>query len=232
MSSINKFSCTKFFKNRILIPSITIDWIMNYLAHLFLSPHHEDWQLGSLLGDFIKGPINEQLKTVHGWNVVNGIKLHRKIDAFSGQSNIFKRSAARINPTYKRFSGILIDMYFDHIIAKHWSQLHETGLSEFSDYVYEVVLKDRPENPQNFRRVAQLIISEDWFRAYTSIDGITRQIERLGSRLKRGNALLGGAKDLSNQLSYFETDFFDFIREAEDFTKDYITKLELAPYSR
>jgi len=205
---------------------------MNYLAHLFLSPHNEDWHLGSLLGDFIKGPIDEQVHTAHAQNVVKGIKLHRKIDVFSNQSNIFKRSAARINPRYRRFSGILIDMYFDHIIAKYWSQLHKTKLNEFSRYVYQVVLKDRPENPQSFRRVSQLIISEDWFQTYATVDGITRQIERLGSRLKRGNALLGSAKDLSDQLTYFETDFFDFIKEAEEFTKEYVTKLELAQYAR
>lgn len=199
---------------------------MNYLAHLFLSPHNEDWHLGSLLGDFIKGPIDKELQTIHGRNVVNGIKLHRKIDTFSNQSNIFKQSAARISPAYRRFSGILIDMYFDHIIAKHWSQLHNTNLSEFSRYVYQVVLKDRPENPQNFRRVSRLIVSEDWFRTYKSIDGVTRQIERLGYRLKRGNALLGGAKDLTDQITYFEEDFFDFIEESQRFTKEYMTNLK------
>ena len=61
---------------------------MNYLAHLFLSPHDEDWHLGSLLGDFVKGPIDTQLETVHSQNVINGIRLHRKIDTFSDQSTI------------------------------------------------------------------------------------------------------------------------------------------------
>ena len=199
---------------------------MNYLAHLFLSPHDEDWHLGSILGDFIKGPIDGQLETVHSQNVVNGIRLHRKIDTFSEQSIIFRRSAGRINPAYKRYSKILIDMYFDHIIAKNWSQLHTDSLSEFSHYVYQVVLKDRPENPSQFKRVSKLIINEDWFGTYTSIAGITRQIERLGSRLKRGNALLGGASDLANQFDAFEADFFDFIKEAKDFTKGYLKELK------
>lgn len=199
---------------------------MNYLAHLFLSPHDEDWHLGSLLGDFVKGPIDTQLETVHSQNVINGIRLHRKIDTFSDQSTIFKRSAGRINPAYKRYSKILIDMYFDHIIAKNWSQLHAANLREFSHYVYQVVLKDRPENPCHFRRISRLIISEDWFGTYTSIEGITRQIERLGSRLKRGNALLGGASDLADQFNDFEADFFDFIEEAESFTKEYTKELE------
>ena len=221
---------------------------MNYLAHLFLSPHDEDWHLGSLLGDFVKGPIDTQLETDlgdfvkgpidtqletgHSQNVINGIRLHRKIDTFSDQSTIFKRSAGRINPAYKRYSKILIDMYFDHIIAKNWSQLHAASLSEFSHYVYQVVLKDRPENPCHFRRISRLIISEDWFGTYASIEGITRQIERLGSRLKRGNALLGGASDLADQLDDFEADFFDFIKEAENFTKEYTKELESGQSSR
>ncbi len=199
---------------------------MNYLAHLFLAPDDENWQLGGILGDFIKGPIDERITSTHHRDVVNGIKLHRKIDLFSDQSAIFKRSADRINIKQKRFSRVLIDMYFDHILAKHWSQFHPTNLADFSRHIYEVILKDRPENPQTFRRTSQLIVSEDWFRSYTSLDGITLQIERLGTRLKRGNALLGGAKDLISHPVEFEADFFEFICEAKIFSKKYIKTLE------
>ena len=200
---------------------------MNYLAHLFLSPNNEDWQLGSILGDFVKGPIDERMLGTHQHDVVNGIKLHRKIDVFSNNSDIFRKSAARINSKQRRFSGILIDMYFDHILAKHWSKLHAKKLADFSQHIYQVVLKDRPENPQRFRKVSRLIIDQDWFGAYITINGITQQIERLGCRLKRGNALLGGAKDLVAQLESFELDFFQFIEEAKDFS-DHCAKTIIA----
>ena len=167
---------------------------------------------------FVKGPIDEQMLATHQHDVVNGIKLHRKIDVFSNNSDTFRKSAARINSKQRRFSGILIDMYFDHILAKHWSTLHSKRLADFSQYIYQVVLKDRPENPQKFRKVSRMIVDQDWFRAYTTIDGITQQIERLGCRLKRGNALLGGAKDLVAELKFFELDFFQFIEEAKDFS--------------
>jgi len=203
---------------------------MNYLAHLFLAPEDEDWQLGGILGDFVKGPIDERIIATYRPNVVNGIKLHRKIDLFSDQSTIFKRSATRINIKQKRFARVLIDMYFDHILAKHWSQLHPTSLTDFSRYIYEIVLKDRPENPEKFRLVSQLIVSEDWFRLYTSLEGIALQIERMGTRLKRGNALLGGARDLISHLGKFEADFFEFIYEAKIFSKKYVESLKpLAP---
>ncbi|MDA0237147.1 MAG: ACP phosphodiesterase [Proteobacteria bacterium] len=162
---------------------------------------------------------------VNHYNVVNGIKLHRKIDLFSDQSDIFRKSCKSIKPEQRRFSRILIDMYFDHIPARHWSQLHSKKLIDFSQHIYQVVLKDRPENTQNFRKVSRLIVEQDWFRTYTSIDGIAQQIERLGSRLKRGNALLGGAIDLVRHLNSFELDFFQFIEEAEEFSDDYAKKL-------
>lgn len=93
---------------------------MNYLAHIYLSGDHPEVMIGGLLGDFVKGPLRGQLPRA----IEEGIELHRKIDVFTDSLPEVKQAVVRIEPPYRRFGGILIDICYDHFLAANWSEFH------------------------------------------------------------------------------------------------------------
>src|SRR3954464_15580437 len=88
---------------------------MNYLAHLYLSAPTEDAWLGSLLGDFVKGPLDGR----YSQHITSAIALHRKIDTFTDAHPVVLRSKSRISAARRRYAGIMIDMFYDHFLARN-----------------------------------------------------------------------------------------------------------------
>ena len=86
---------------------------MNYLAHFYLSPDNEDILLGGILGDFVKGPIEDD-----GTLLRRSIMLHRKLDTFTDTSPIIKRSKSLININKRRYAGVIVDIFYDHFLDK------------------------------------------------------------------------------------------------------------------
>jgi acyl carrier protein phosphodiesterase len=104
---------------------------MNWLAHILLSEHNVDNRLGNLLGDLVKGREIDKLSH----ELRQGIDLHYAIDRFTDSHPIIKTSKQRIDPEYRKFAGILIDVFYDHFLAKNWNLYSEI---EFSDFVTDI----------------------------------------------------------------------------------------------
>ena len=97
---------------------------MNYLAHLYLSDPSEDAWLGSLLGDFVKGPLDDR----YSEEVTRAIVLHRKIDSYTDAHPVVLNSKSRVSTQRRRYAGIMVDMFYDHFLAKHWREFHAEPL--------------------------------------------------------------------------------------------------------
>jgi len=113
---------------------------MNYLAHLFLGPKDPEQALGSLLGDFVRGPVHS-LDLPHG--VREGIWLHRRIDAFTDAHPLVRRSRERVSAERRRYAGIMIDMFYDHLLAKHWLAFSDQPLEYFTRDIYRLLLEQQ-----------------------------------------------------------------------------------------
>ena len=90
---------------------------MNYLAHLYLAEDSDESLLGNLLGDFVKGRLEEQYSP----EIIKGIKTHRKVDAYTDFNQNFLACKKLLRPDRRRFAGIIVDMSFDHFLAKNWA---------------------------------------------------------------------------------------------------------------
>ena len=120
---------------------------MNYLSHIFLSGNNEDIILGNFLGDYVKGNLNKLHDGTYSKGVILGIALHRQIDTFTDQHPVVKESIARIRPYYHKFSGIVIDMFHDHIFAKNFHQFTDIELEVFSANFYKILQKREDDIP-------------------------------------------------------------------------------------
>jgi acyl carrier protein phosphodiesterase len=189
---------------------------MNYLAHLFLSEPTEDAWLGSLMGDFVKGPLDGR----YGIKVTRAIALHRRIDTFTDAHPLVLRSKARVSADRRRYAGIMIDMFYDHFLARHWQDYHHEPLDTFTARFYELLLRNHPLLPARLQHVAPFMAQHDWLGSYAELDNVRIALDRMGKRLKRENHLLGSADELLDNYDALETDFRDFLPEVSRFALD------------
>ncbi|SDU11814.1 acyl carrier protein phosphodiesterase [Halopseudomonas salegens] len=187
---------------------------MNFLAHLYLGPQAAEPALGSVLGDFVKGPVPTLALPV---GVREGIWLHRRIDGYTDQHPLVLRSKQRISPLRRRYAGILVDMYYDHLLARHWSRFHPEPLDGYAAGMYRHLLGQRELMPERARRVIELMAEHDWLSSYAQLDNLHGAVDNLARRLSRENALPGGVAELEADYAGFEADFLAFMPDVQAF---------------
>ncbi len=196
---------------------------MNYLAHLYLADPTPESLIGNLLGDFVKGRLGPPGDDDA---ISRGILLHRKIDAFS---NVHPRACCsrnRISSARRRFAGIIIDIFFDHLLARHWNEYSNVELSVFVANVYRVLWERRAILPQRLNAMLVPMIKEDWLQGYQDLDNVALSLDRVALRLKRRNSLRGSIDEVKSNYEQLEKDFLAFFPDLIRYSE--ACKLEFA----
>jgi acyl carrier protein phosphodiesterase len=188
---------------------------MNYLAHLYLSEPTEDAWLGSLLGDFVKGPLDER----YGEDITRAIALHRKIDSYTDAHPVVLQSKSRISAGRRRYAGIMVDMFYDHFLAKYWREFHDEPLESFTARVYAMLGRQHAILPERLQRMAPNMAQRDWLGSYAQVGSIHTALDRMGLRFKRENRLLNSADELVQHYSALESDFRVFLPQVAEFAR-------------
>lgn len=190
---------------------------MNYLAHLHLAENNDAALVGNLLGDFIKGRLDPQLDP----RIYQGIKLHRAVDRFTDAHPIHRRSRQRISSRRRRYAGIIVDMAYDHFLARHWSQFRHDPLETFANRVYAALYRYYAVLTPRLRRVLPCMVRENWLTAYRELDGIGLALDRLALRLSRPSPLPGAVDEIRGSYRELEMDFMQLLPELAHFTKSH-----------
>jgi acyl carrier protein phosphodiesterase len=188
---------------------------LNFLAHLYLAEPTPLGLLGSLMGDFVKGPLEGRYPAA----LSCALAQHRRIDAFTDAHPVVRASRGRVSPAYRRFAGVLTDMFFDHFLARHWADYSDEPMPAFTRRVYELLDAHHAMLPERLQRIAPHMRRSDWLGSYADVASIEVAIDRMGSRLRRGNVLLGGGAELRLQYDTFEADFRAFFPELAAFAR-------------
>jgi acyl carrier protein phosphodiesterase len=154
---------------------------MNWLAHVFLAGPDADCRLGNLLADMLKGPARRRLRP----GLLRGIACHQAVDAFTDYHPIFHRSKRRLGPDYERFAGILVDVFYDHILATSWPHYADRSLGDFTGEIYASFPAYQAELPGEVNAVLSRLAAEDWFGSYATLAGIEEVLARISRRLSR-----------------------------------------------
>ncbi|HVO90850.1 MAG TPA: ACP phosphodiesterase [Casimicrobiaceae bacterium] len=179
---------------------------MNFLAHAFLAPASDEALVGAFLGDFVKGPLANRFAPP----LEHAISLHRSIDAFTDAHPLTLRSRRRISPLRRRYAGILIDVFYDHVLARTWSEYSDEALAQFAQRVYRTMLREHPRLPPRLQRMLTLMVEEDWLTHYRDPAAIERALQRIARRLSRPNPIADAIVELSDNRCGFEEDFRAF----------------------
>ena len=179
---------------------------MNYLAHLYLSDSDPDSRVGSLMGDFVKGRVGEDFKP----SVREGILLHRKVDSFTDAHPFIRQSKARISPGFRRYAGILVDIFYDHFLATRWHQWSDVSLDEFAGEVYGMLRERQDTFPESMQRSMRYMGSRRLLQSYREIGGVHDALRGIETRLKRPSRLGESVRELELNYPAFRSDFEQF----------------------
>lgn len=188
---------------------------MNYLAHLYLAEDSPESLLGNLLGDFVKGRSIE----IYSDEIKKGIKFHQKVDVYTDCHPIFRESKRLISPVNRRYAGLLIDIFYDHFLAKNWLDFSFVPLREFVLKVYGVLQSYEPILPEKLKCVLPHIIQRNLLMSYADISGIDAALKRLSLRVKRRNNISSASEELINNYKQLELKFNLFFPELIDYVK-------------
>lgn len=188
---------------------------MNYLAHLHLGGPQPADMLGSLYGDFVKGPLNGQWPS----NIEAGIRLHRQIDAYTDSHPLVLQAKQRFPTERRRYAGILIDLFFDHCLAMHWHRYAEEPLSIFTARVYQTLQEEEIRLPGKLALIAPRMAAQDWLGSYRNFSVMEQVVTAMSRRLSRPEGLVGGAIELERLYEPLQQDFHDFYPLLQAFAK-------------
>lgn len=189
---------------------------MNFLAHALLSGDAEADRIGGLMGDFVKGPLPAGLPPA----LASGVALHRAIDGFADRHPSFIASRARISPLRRRVSGVLVDLFYDHLLARDWNDYCSEPLDAYTARLYASLEAHSALLPERAREIADLMRANDWLGSYRNIAAVGLAINRMAvHRLRRANPLGGGIEEFVADIPGFEADFRAFLPDAVAFAR-------------
>lgn len=179
---------------------------MNWLAHFYLSEPTPAFRVGNILPDLLSLQELGALPSAYQ----RGIACHWRIDAFTDSHPIVRRSIARVSPRFRRFAGVLTDVFYDHYLARDWHQYADVTLESFAAQVYRDFEACRFEVPMPaFARLERMQV-ENWLLSYREPDGVAVALARIEARLKRPFPLSHAISELQAHDEAWRADFAEF----------------------
>jgi len=191
---------------------------MNFLAHIYLSWKDENLMLGNFIADMVKGRQIEQFSR----EVVRGIRLHRKIDEYTDSHPVVSRSKDRIRAKYRHYSGVVVDMYYDHYLAKNWSDYSDEPLDLFVQSAYNVLMKNYVMLPKRAKFILPLMIGSNWLVNYADLNSFKRHMEGMAKRTHFESGMEHAVDDLKQHYNEFRNDFREFFPDLAAFSKRFV----------
>jgi len=182
---------------------------MNWLAHLFLSEANPACRIGNLLPDLVPAPALAGLPA----DFLRGVRQHRQIDSFTDRHAIVRRSIGRVPANFRRFGGILVDIFYDHFLSRDWLNYHLTPLPDFVDEFYSSFAHHRAEIPPEAYAHLERIRSGNFLCSYGEMGDLAEVLRRLGLRFRKPVALDQAVSVLEKDYAGFRADFDAFFPE-------------------
>jgi acyl carrier protein phosphodiesterase len=194
---------------------------MNFLAHIYLSFEDDEITIGNFIADSIRGNKFKHLPE----KVQKGIKLHRSIDSFTDAHPTVRQSTKRLHKNYSHYSGVIVDIFYDHYLAKNWLKYSDTPLDVFVDKFYDLLEDNYEILPIGVKRMMPYMISDNWIFNYSKLDGISRVLDGVNRRTNNKSKMNFAILDLEEHYDKFEDEFTSFFEELTTFSRQRMKSL-------
>lgn len=198
---------------------------MNFLAHLYLSDNDEQLMIGNFIADSVKGSAFKNFPV----QIQTGILLHRAIDFYSDNHSVFGKSAKRLRPKYKKYAGVVVDIFYDHFLAKNWKDYSEKPLKEFTGEVHSLMLKNSFYIPAKSLMFLKYAIRTNRLVSYATIQGIDEVLYGMSRRTKFNSNMELATAELKEFYPEFENEFRIFFEDARMFVSEWLKSHRSVP---
>src|SRR5262245_57502558 len=186
---------------------------MNYLVHFLLAGDDDELRLGNLLGDYVKGRVERFEHPGATDRLRTGIQMHRTIDAFSDRHPAVRRSKSILSAEYGRLSGVIVDVFYDHVLARRWTENHPRPLTDYTQEIYRTLTGNLHRLPAAVHPLVTSMSRGDWLRGYASQRGIERALQGMAQRRPVAVKIATAGRVLSDHFDRFSDDFDEFLPE-------------------
>jgi acyl carrier protein phosphodiesterase len=193
---------------------------MNFLAHIYLSGDDPNIQLGNFMGDFVRG---RNLVKQFGAAIAKGIELHRAIDEFTDKHPVVKQSKQRLREKYRHYAPVIVDIFYDHYLAKNWDKYHSTFLPDYAEATYTMIMSREAILPEKVKWMMPYMIKQDWLSNYARVDGIARVLGGMSRRTPYESKMHEAVEDLQTHYTEFEKEFFEFFPELQGHANTFLS---------
>ncbi len=183
---------------------------MNYLGHLFLSNNDTELMLSNLFGDFVKGKDLSQFRP----KTQEGITLHRAIDNYIDTHPAVVELLHVLYPKLPKVSGIAVDLFFDHLLAKNWDKFHSESLETFLSAFYSSLNTENEEFTVEFKHMIYHMVTVNWISYYPRLEGLEKALNGVSSRISFSNELKNGLPVFLENQALIESTFEIFMKDA------------------
>lgn len=194
---------------------------MNYLAHAYLSGDDRELLVGNFIADAVKGKAMDNFAD----GIKRGIVLHRAIDDYTDNHPLHKVSRVRLRERYGHYSGVLVDIFYDHFLAKNWSNYSAIRLLDYTMYVFGVMEENEDVLPERINYMLQFMVPQNWLLNYANLEGIRRVLRGMANRARFESNMENGVEDLILSYGEFEADFTRFFPDLQEFVHHKISAI-------
>jgi acyl carrier protein phosphodiesterase len=182
---------------------------MNFLAHIYLSGNNDLIKIGNFMADGIRG---KQFKN-YPLEVQKGIALHRAIDTFTDAHPVFRKSTKKLHARYHHYAGVIVDVFYDHFLAKNWATYSDENLDGYVADFYPSLNDNAPILSEKTIAFMPYMIKQNWLVSYQTIAGIDKILTQMDSRTKNESKMRFASEELKELYNEFEEDFTEFFED-------------------
>lgn len=173
-------------------------------------------KLGNFMADSIKGKDYE----LYSGDMRRGILLHRKIDSFTDSHPIVFQSSHRLFDKFRHYSGVIVDVFYDHFLAKNWKDYHDQDLGEYVQDFYKLLQDNFDRLTPKIQYMYPYMKSQNWLYNYKDIFGIETILFQMSHRIKGRVNLYDSIADLKKYYEEYEEEFSDFFPEIKAYVAE------------
>jgi acyl carrier protein phosphodiesterase len=182
---------------------------MNFLAHIYLSGDNDLIKIGNFMADGIRGKYFDSFPT----DIQKGILLHRFIDTYTDAHPVFRQSTKRLHARFHHYSGIIVDIFYDHFLAKNWTNYSDETLVDFTNRFYLSLIENYNFLNEKTQKMMPYLVNQNWLLSYQSIEGIAIVLEKMDRRLNNESNMRLSIVELEKFYVEFEAEFTVFFEE-------------------
>jgi acyl carrier protein phosphodiesterase len=191
---------------------------MNFLAHIYLSRNNDLLKIGNFMADGIHG--NRYLD--YPDELQKGILLHRYIDTFTDAHPIYRKSKHRLHYKYVHYSGVIMDIVYDHYLAKNWKDYSNESLEIYADSFYKLLKDNYNILTDRTQKIIPYMIKGNWLLSYASLEGLKMILFQMDYRTKNRANMQEAVVEIKQFYIEFEVEFRLFFEELKKYCEDKI----------